>query len=496
MSTPCYAPSPPCPRHRSGCGGIWRWPSTRCAVPSADVGWPSSSATSSARSTGCVRCGPSPRATRCSASRCSILAMSNCPTSATSSCRTPKRVPPANSPSMRSCATTSPRRPLRIAPMWPARCAAAERRCCRCAPTGIGLPTSSVSSSPAAAAHWRVASDARLSRQGRTHQDRSAMTLPLLGPMTLSGFAHAWFFLFLLVVLGLVALYIIVQVARQRRMLRFANMELLESVAPKQPTRWRHLPAILLVSALLLFTIAMAGPTHDVRIPRNRAVVMLVIDVSQSMRATDVEPNRMAAAEAAAKEFAGELTPGINLGLIAYAGTATVLVQPTTNRDSTKAALDKLQFADHTAIGEVIVVVVTPPPARIVLFSDGKETMPTNPENPKGAFTAARTAKDQGVPISTISFGTPYGFVEINGQRQPVPVDDSTMKKVAELSGGNHYDASSLQELKQVYASLQQQIGYETIRGDASVGWLRLGSLVLALAALAALLINRRLPTS
>jgi len=96
-------------------------------------------------------------------------------------------------------------------------------------------------------------------------------------------------------VLGLAALYIMMQLARQRRMLRFANMELLESVAPKRPSRWRHVPAILLVLALLLFTIAMAGPTHDVRIPRNRAVVMLVIDVSQSMRATDVEPNRMAA---------------------------------------------------------------------------------------------------------------------------------------------------------------------------------------------------------
>ncbi len=103
------------------------------------------------------------------------------------------------------------------------------------------------------------------------------------------------------------ALYIIAQVARQRRMLRFANMELLESVAPKQPNRWRHLPAILLIGSLVLFTIAMAGPTHDVRIPRNRAVVMLVIDVSQSMRATDVEPNRMAAAEAAAKQFAGRV---------------------------------------------------------------------------------------------------------------------------------------------------------------------------------------------
>ncbi|HEX5256643.1 MAG TPA: VWA domain-containing protein [Mycobacterium sp.] len=335
------------------------------------------------------------------------------------------------------------------------------------------------------------------------------MTLPLLGPMSLSGFEHSWFFLFLLVVFGLAALYILMQLARQRRMLRFANMELLESVAPKRPPKWRHLPAILLIASLVLFTIAMAGPTNDVRIPRNRAVVMLVIDVSQSMRATDVQPNRMAAAQEAAKQFAGELTPGINLGLIAYAGTATVLVSPTTNRESTKTALDKLQFADRTATGEGIFTALQaiatvgavigggdkPPPARIVLFSDGKETMPTNPDNPKGAFTAARTAKDQGVPISTISFGTPYGFVEINDQRQPVPVDDETLKKVATLSGGNAYSAASLQELRSVYATLQQQIGYETIKGDASVGWVRLGALVLALAALAALLINRRLPT-
>ena len=319
--------------------------------------------------------------------------------------------------------------------------------------------------------------------------------------MTLSGFEHKWYLLFLLVVFGLIGLYIVVQMARQRRMLRFANMELLESVAPKRPTRWRHLPAILLILSLLLLTVAMAGPTNDVRIPRNRAVVMLVIDVSQSMRATDVSPNRLAAAQEASKQFADELTPGINLGLIAYAGTATVLVSPTTNREATKNAIDKLQLADRTATGEGIFTVGAvigggdePPPARVVLFSDGKETVPSNPDNPKGAFTAARTAKDQGVPISTISFGTPYGYVEINDQRQPVPVDDNMLRKIAELSGGESFTASSLDQLREVYADLQQQIGYETIKGDASVGWLRLGALVLALAALAALLINRRLP--
>src|ERR1700687_344202 len=312
------------------------------------------------------------------------------------------------------------------------------------------------------------------------------MTLPFLGPMTLSGFEHTWYFLFLLVVLAVVGLYIVLQLARQRRLLRFANMELLESVAPKRSTRWRHLPALVVLAALRLLAVAMAGPTNDVRIPRNRAVVMLVIDVSQSMRATDVSPSRLAAAQDAAKQFADQLTPGINLGLIAYAGTATVLVSPTTNRDAAKAAIDKLQLADRTATGEGIFTALqaiatvgavigggdTPPPARIVLMSDGKETVPSNPDNPKGAYTAARTAKDQGVPISTVSFGTPYGYVEINDQRQPVPVDDETLKKIAELSGGEAYTASSLEQLKSIFTTLQEQIGYETIKGDASGGWL------------------------
>jgi Ca-activated chloride channel family protein len=120
--------------------------------------------------------------------------------------------------------------------------------------------------------------------------------------------------------------------------------------------------------------------------------------------------------------------------------------------------------------------------------------VPTNPDNPKGAYTAARAARDQGVPISTVSFGTPYGTVTINGIAQPVPVDDVMLKKIAQLSAGQSYSAASLEQLKAVFTSLQQQIGYETIKGDASAGWLRLGALVLAIAALAALGINRRLP--
>ncbi|WP_120314253.1 VWA domain-containing protein, partial [Mycobacterium mantenii] len=170
---------------------------------------------------------------------------------------------------------------------------------------------------------------------------------------------------------------------------------------------------------LALLTIALATPTHDMRIPRNRAVIMLVIDMSQSMRATDVEPNRLKAAEQAATQFAGQLTPGINLGLVGFAGTPYLLVPPTTNRGAVKAGIDSLQPAPKTATGEGLFTALQaiatvgsvmgggdgPPPARIVLESDGAENVPLDPNAPQGAFTAARAAKAEGVQISTISFG-------------------------------------------------------------------------------------------
>ena len=335
------------------------------------------------------------------------------------------------------------------------------------------------------------------------------MTLPLLGPLSVSGFTSAWFFLFLLVVAALLAGYILVQFARHRRVMRFANMELLERVSPgSRVKRWRHVPVALLVAALAVLTTAMAGPTHDVRVPRNRAVVMLVIDVSESMAATDVAPSRLAAAKEAGKRFADELTPGINLGLVEFAAQATLLTAPTTDRDAVKRAIDTLQAAPRTATGEGIFTALQaiatvgsvmgggegPPPARIVLESDGKETVPSDPGDPGGAFPAAQAAKEQHVAISTIAFGTPYGVVDFQGEQLPVPVDDETLRKITEITGGLSFHAGSLDELKNVYGALQQDIGYQTIRGDASEPWIRLGALVLAASVLAALLINRRLP--
>ncbi|OBJ81760.1 hypothetical protein A9W97_25210, partial [Mycobacterium gordonae] len=262
------------------------------------------------------------------------------------------------------------------------------------------------------------------------------MKVPLLGPVSLTGFQNPWFFLALLAVLLVIGLYVVQQFARRRRVLRFANMEVLERVAPPHPSRWRHVPTILLATSLVLLTTAMAGPTSDVRIPLNRAVVMLVIDVSESMASNDVPPNRLAAAKEAGKQFADQLTPAINLGLVEFAANATLLVPPTTNRGAVKSGIDSLQPAPKTATGEGIFTALQaiatvgsvmgggegPPPARIVLESDGAENVPLDPNAPQGAFTAARAAKGQGVQISTISFGTKGGEIEMDGQRVAVPV--------------------------------------------------------------------------
>jgi Ca-activated chloride channel homolog len=336
------------------------------------------------------------------------------------------------------------------------------------------------------------------------------MTLPGIGSIPLSGFEHGWLLMFAVVPVALLALYIAAQIRRRRRVRRYTERELLDSVAPSKAPRWRHLPTAVLLVALLSLTVALAGPTQEVRIPRNRAVIMLVVDVSQSMRATDVQPSRLAAAQQAAKHFANQLTPGVNLGLISFAGTANVLVSPTPDHQAIVGALDNLRPADSTATGDAIFAALqsvatvaavlasgdaTPPPARIVLLSDGKENQPSNPNNPRGAYTGARAAKDQGVPISTISFGTPAGVVTLNDQRVPVPVDAEMMKRIAQLSGGQSYTATNVDELNRSYDAIEQQVGYQTVQGPASSGWLRLAVLAATLGALLALVINRRLPT-
>ncbi|MGH3620857.1 MAG: VWA domain-containing protein [Sciscionella sp.] len=327
--------------------------------------------------------------------------------------------------------------------------------------------------------------------------------------LSLAGFTAPWWFLLLLVVAALAAGYVLVQRRRRRHTMRFTNLALLETVAPSRPGRWRHVPAALLIVALLLLSVSLAGPTAEQRVPRNRATVLLVVDVSLSMQATDVAPNRLRAAQVAAKQFTDNLTPGINLGLISFAGSAVTLVSPTTDRHAVKTGIDGLKLSESTATGEAIFSALQtvqnfsqvvsgvdgPPPARIVLLSDGKQTVPTDiPTDPRGAFTAAEEAKKEHVPVSTISFGTEHGVVTIQGQPIGVRVDDDSLRQIAELSGGSFFKAASAEQLKQVYDTLGEQIGYETKQADASKPWVILGTVLAIAGAGSALFIGQRLP--
>ncbi|MGW4327116.1 VWA domain-containing protein [Nocardia sp. NPDC004573] len=333
--------------------------------------------------------------------------------------------------------------------------------------------------------------------------------------MSISHFtAQIW--LGFLAVIALIALgYVLVQRNRRKHMLKFTNMELLEKVAPSRPSPFRHVAVALLLVGLVFLTVAAAGPTAVKKVPRNRATVMLVMDVSLSMEATDVAPSRIQVAKKAAKEFVDGLPEGVNIGFVTFAGTASVMVSPTTNHEGVKASIDNVRLAERTATGEGILTALQaietlatvlggaqePPPARIVLMSDGKQTVPAfeDVDNPRHEYVAARLAKTKNVPISTISFGTSWGEVEIpredgSKDRVRVAVDDDAMRELARLSGGEFYTASSLQELTKVYDTLEQQIGYELTRGDASRPWLLLGLLVIATGVIIGLLYRQRLP--
>ncbi|WP_158842135.1 VWA domain-containing protein [Saccharothrix deserti] len=321
--------------------------------------------------------------------------------------------------------------------------------------------------------------------------------------MSLSGFTAPWWFLLLVVVVGLTAFYVVLQRVLRKRTLRFANLPMLEKVAPKRQGWYKHVPAALLLVAFILLTVALAGPTAEQKVPRNRATVMLVIDTSLSMKATDVKPSRLEAAQVAAKSFADGLTPGINLGLISFAGSATVMVAPTTDRGAVTQSIDGLKLAQSTATGDAIVAALAaidsfgkvvggadgPPPARVVLMTDGKETVGT-----RKAFDAAEDAKKAGIPISTISFGTEEGVVEIEGRQQDVPVDDDSMREIAKLSGGEFFKAASAEELRRVYDTLGEQIGYEKKQSDASRPWVAVGTVLGMIAVAGALMFGQRLP--
>jgi len=248
--------------------------------------------------------------------------------------------------------------------------------------------------------------------------------------------------------------------------------------------------------------VSLAVPSTNVRVPRERATVMMAMDVSLSMKATDIQPTRFQAMQSAAKKFVDVLPARINLGLVSFAGTANTLVAPTTSRPPVRVAIDHLQLAESTAIGEAVFTSLSAidsfqatlegagqkaPPARIVLLSDGYNTVG------RADTQAIAAAKAAGVPVSTIAFGTDYGTLSLDGETVPVPVDRSTLKNIADKTGGTYHEAATAQELEQVYKDLGSQIGYSNEPKDISPWFVRGGVLFALIGAAMSLLWTNRL---
>jgi Ca-activated chloride channel family protein len=313
--------------------------------------------------------------------------------------------------------------------------------------------------------------------------------------------APMWLWL-LLAVAALVAGYVLLQFRRSKYVARFSNVELLGSVAPRRPGWRRHLTFALLLIGLTVLSVGVARPAAAVRVPRDRATVVMAIDVSLSMQATDVLPSRLRAAQQAAKKFVDLLPTRINLGLVSFGGSANSLVAPTVNRDAVKTAIDKLRLQESTAIGQAVMTSLDsinvfgqqttakgdkPPPARIVLLSDGSNTVG------RSVASAIEAARKAHVQISTIAFGTPNGTVVSEGRTVPVPADNQTLSAIAKNTGGTFHAAHSEQELRSIYQNIGSQIGYTTKHRDVSWRYLLGGLLCLFAAGGAAMLWSGRL---
>ena len=308
--------------------------------------------------------------------------------------------------------------------------------------------------------------------------------------------------LILLVIPLLVGAYIWATRRKNRRGMRFTNTSMLDVVVPKQSQWRRHLAVALSLLSLITLTAAFARPSTVIDVPRERATVVIVIDASQSMQATDVEPNRLAAAKTAAIEFVEKLPEKYNVSIVSMAGNASILVPPTLAHNTVENAINSIQLQDGTAIGEGIFTALralqqapkdpnkpdSVAPGAIVLLSDGSNTAGRAPMQ---AAAAARTAK---VPVYTIAYGTENGYVDLDNERQAVPVDHDLMKQIAELTNGQYFAAATVDQLKTVYANIGSEVGYEKAEREVTSRFAGYGLAFAVLAALGAISLGAKWP--
>ena len=292
----------------------------------------------------------------------------------------------------------------------------------------------------------------------------------------------------------LVAAYVLVLRRKKKLAVRYASLALVRDAMGVGQRIRRHVPPLLFFIALAAMIVAIARPQATITLPTQHETVILAMDISGSMRATDVEPNRLVAAQNAAKQFVAEQPENVRVGVVAFAGTATVAQAPTRNREDVIAAIDRFQLQRATAIGSAIIVSLATifpndgidvgaltygpdiskkteksatsaqkpvPPgsyasAVVILLTDGQRT--TGPDS----LQAARMAADRGVRIYTVGVGTPEGkIIGFEGWSMRVRLDEETLKAIADLTRGEYFYAGNAVDLKKVYQALNAKLVLE-----------------------------------
>ncbi len=306
-------------------------------------------------------------------------------------------------------------------------------------------------------------------------------------------FAQPMALLGLLAIPVLVAAYVLMRRRRRRYVVRFTNLALLSTVVPRQAGWRRHVPAAVLMLGLAALLVGLAQPLIYLEVARNDASVMLVIDVSGSMQATDVAPNRLSAAESAAQTLIKTLPANDRVGLISFNSSARLEQGLTDNRQLVQGALANLHAGGSTAIGSAISLAVQQldsgprqasparrPASLIVLLTDGASNAGIDPT------TAAGQAQAAGIPVDTIGIGMRGGNVRVQGQ-EIGGVDEPTLQAIAQATGGKYFYAEEASQLNGIYSALGSEFGWHLVHVNIGPYLIVAGLLIVLVAAAASM---------
>jgi Ca-activated chloride channel homolog len=297
-------------------------------------------------------------------------------------------------------------------------------------------------------------------------------------------FASPFVLLALLAIPFLIWWYRGQQRRRTRAAAAFVTPALTESVAPRRPRWRRHLPMLAFLLAIAVLIGAAARPQRSVAVPVTNGAIMINQDVSSSMKATDVAPTRLGAAQRAAERFLATIPSGVQVGLVEFAKTPIVLQSPTTDHALTRAALGQLHTSGGTAIGDAILTSLREirnvplidgkhPPGAIVLISDGASNVGSDP------IAAAREAASLHIPIYTVALGTYRGTIPITKGGTTVtvlvPPSPQELAQIASVSGGKTFTASNTAGLRAVYAHLAAKLGHKTVKQQITASFAGVG---------------------